>query len=337
MTPRERMLRTLDWRQPDRLPVIYHASPAGLWVHGQKLLDLFRRLEPDTPIEFNELPQPPAGTLDPSGNYHEFKTDDWGVEWEYRIFGLWGHPHHYPLRSWHEAGDFIFPQLRLVPDEPERRKKLREKYFLMAGGIQTFERLHSLRPFNEVLVDVFSEDQDLLNFLDRMIDYQQDLIAQQLQAGADIIQFGDDWGMQQAPLISPKLFRKIFKPYYQRMFEQVKKGGAWVMFHSCGFLGEIYYELADLGIDILWPQIALYYQDMEVVRYCRRQRVALYIHPDRQYLMPRGTPDEIDKTVKGYADEYRALGGGGIFYVEIENDAPWENVKTLIEAIHRYR
>jgi len=32
-----------------------------------------------------------------------------------------------------------------------------------------------------------------------------------------------------------------------------------------------------------------------------------------------------------------AIGGGGIFYVEIENDAPWENVKTLIEAIHEYR
>ena len=43
--------------------------------------------------------------------------------------------------------------------------------------------------------------------------------------------------------------------------------------------------------------------------------------------------DEIQK----YADRYHKLGGGGIFYVEIENDAPFENVRALIESMDRYR
>jgi hypothetical protein len=63
----------------------------------------------------------------------------------------------------------------------------------------------------------------------------------------------------------------------------------------------------------------------------------LYIHPDRQYLIPRGTPVQIARTIGAYAERYHTYGGGGIFYVEIENDAPFENVKALIEAIDRYR
>ena len=63
--------------------------------------------------------------------------------------------------------------------------------------------------------------------------------------------------------------------------------------------------------------------------------MALLLHPDRQYLIPRGKPAEIRAWVRDMAARYR--NGGGIFYVEMENDAPWENVVALLEAIAEYR
>jgi hypothetical protein len=54
------MLKAFAFNHPDRLPIYYHASPAGLYVHGQKLLDLFREYPPDNPITFDAIPQPPA-------------------------------------------------------------------------------------------------------------------------------------------------------------------------------------------------------------------------------------------------------------------------------------
>jgi hypothetical protein len=95
--------------------------------------------------------------------------------------------------------------------------------------------------------------------------------------------------------------------------------------------------LLDLGIDGLWPQIGLFEQVPRVVERCREARVTIYIHPDRQRLIPLGAPSEIDGAIRAYAERYHDLGGGGIFYVEIENDAPWENVRALIEAIHTHR
>jgi hypothetical protein len=95
-------------------------------------------------------------------------------------------------------------------------------------------------------------------------------------------------------------------------------------------------ELFGLGIDGLWHQSALYDSDGFAQR-CRDAGVTVYLHPDRQYLIPRGTPDEIRRTIGRFAERYHGLGGGAIFYVEIENDAPFENARALIEAIDEYR
>lgn len=70
---------------------------------------------------------------------------------------------------------------------------------------------------------------------------------------------------------------------------------------------------------------------------CRERKVGFYVHPDRQRLIPLGTPAEIRAEIRRYADLGRRLGGGAIFYVEIENDAPLAHVVALLEAIDEYR
>jgi len=117
----------------------------------------------------------------------------------------------------------------------------------------------------------------------------------------------------------------------------VKAAGRRVFFHTCGFLGGIFDELLDLGIDGMWPQIGLFDSDSRYAEMCRERKIAIYVHPDRQRLIPFGTPQEIDAAIRAYAEKYRRMNGGGIFHVEMENDAPWENVEALVRAIDRYR
>ena len=334
MTHRERMLAAFAYQNPDRIPVVYHPSPAGLNVHGEKLVELFSRFPPDNPIRFNVIPRPPPGTIGANGIYREFRRDEWGTEWEYNIFGVQGHPKSYPFPSWREAASYRFPAPeKLVVDGLEPR----ENYLVIAGWVSIFEKLHALRPIDEVLMDLWTGDEDLLMFLDRMVEYWCGVIDQLIAEGADVIMFGDDWGTQTAPLVAPDLFRTVFKPRYVKMMQRIKQANRKIFYHCCGFLGSTLDELLDLGINGLWPQIKLFEADPANIEKCREHSVAIYIHPDRQRLIPRGTPAEIEAAIRAYADRYHRLQGGGIFYVEVENDAPFENIKALVEAVDRYR
>jgi hypothetical protein len=92
--PRERVQAALAFRAPDVIPLQIFAVPGGLHEHGQNLLDLVRRCGHDFgPFDDLRLPEPPpAADFDPDGAYHAVRTNEWGVTWEYRIFGVWGHP-----------------------------------------------------------------------------------------------------------------------------------------------------------------------------------------------------------------------------------------------------
>ena len=335
------MLDAFEFNDSDRMPAFYHPSPAGLYTHGRKLLDLFNRYPPDNAITFDSMPHPPKGTVDPNGDYHELSTDEWGTTWEYLIFGVTGHPKKYPFADWQAAADYQFPPLPNVaaPGFAEKKKQIEQQnrdFLVWEGCVSLFERLHALRPIDDVLVDLFTGDEHLMAFLDRLADYWLQAIDYYLELGTDVIQFGDDWGTQTGQMVSTELFRDLFKPHYKRLFDRIRQSDVRIFFHSCGDLGGIFDELLDLGIDGFWPQITLY-DEQTFPDKCKAHKVTIHIHPDRQQLVPRATPAEIDARIRNYARRYHHLGGGGIFYVEIENDAPFENVKTLIEAVDRYR
>lgn len=338
---RQRMLDAFDFRQPDRMPVFYHRMPAGLYRHGRRLLDLLNRYPPDNPVTFDALPAPPPGTIDANGNYRERVTDEWGTTWENTVVGLQGSPVGFPLHDW-KAETYRFPPR--PRDNPAAFAETQRRYaaarraaLVFDGWVLLFERPCELRSMAEMLMDLATEDADLLRFLDRLTDYWHNVVADMLAQGADVIFFGDDWGGQTAPLVSPEMFRRHFSPRYKGLFDRIHAAGARVLFHSCGVLGPIWDEVIALGADGIWPQAALFEGEPELRARFARAKVSVFVHPDRQWLIPRGTPAEIDATIRHYAEHYRALGGGGIFYVEIENDAPWDNAQALIEAVDRYR
>ena len=335
---RQLVLDALNFNDPERIPVIYHPSPAGLFVHGQKLLDLFNEYPPDNPIVFNEIPSPNPNCIDAEGRYHEYKYDEWGTCWEYLIYGIQGHPKKYPLKNWKEANHYILPKTQFSSQKYIANvKKQKKDYLVFDGGISIYDKLHALRPMDEFLMDLYTGEKNLMNFINRLTNYWLDKIDKLIAADVDGIFFADDWGSQYSSIVSPALYREIFKPLYEKLFDPIKKADKKIFLHACGFLGEILDDFFELGIDCLWPQLPLYENDPKFITKCIEHKVAIYIHPDRQNLIPLGTPKQIESKIKNYAEKYHKIGGGAIFYVEIENDSPFENVEALIKSIHKYR
>ncbi len=335
ISSRERLIKTFTFDNPDKLAVYYHPSPAGLYVHGQKLLDLFNEYPPDNYIVFNEIPNPSADAFDTDGRYHEFKTDQWQVKWEYRIFGIAGHPCEFPLEDFSTLDSYKFPALPEI--DKNHISKLKKNYMIWAPTwISIFEILHSLRPFEAVLIDIYTKDKNIIKLVDKIVEWNRKLIKKCIEADCDIFSFGDDWATQNSLFLSPEIFREIFKPRIADLIKPIKDAGKKVLYHCCGAAEPLFKDFIDLGIDCYWHQMGLY-DDEAFAKKAADVGIVLYLHLDRQNLIPKASPAEIEQAVKKYADIHKKLGGGAIFYVEIENDAPFENVEALIRSIDLYR
>lgn len=340
MNSRERMLRAMEFSGPDRMPAFYHKSRAGLFKHGRSLQELFRRFPPDNAVSFDVIPEPPPGSIRPDGSYSLVSTDEWGALWEERVVGLQGQPRQHPIKTMEDLERYrppVPPPCRGPVFEAEREQValMKKDYLAFDGWVLLFERLQELMPAEEVFVNIGLEEPAFLGLLDRISEYNMQDVKRMLAKGAEAIFFGDDWAMQQGPIISPEQFRRIFRPRLQPLFDLIHAAGAKVLVHCCGQMGALFDELADMKFDCIWHQVNRY-DAREFAALCGRHKIAALIHPDRQHLMPLGTPDMIRKYIKDYADIYHGMNGGGIFYVEIENDAPFENVEALIAAVHQF-
>ena len=152
----------------------------------------------------------------------------------------------------------------------------------------------------------------------------------------DCIHFGDDFGTQDNLIFSPEIFKRHFKPRFEKLMKPIKEAGIKVSFHSCGQVKDLLPEFADLGINAIWPQLTVY--DMqELADTLRNMKIALAIHTDRSYTMTYGTPDEVRALVKKEYEIFRPDKGGSWFYIEPDNGMPFENIKALIETVWEYR
>jgi len=188
MNPRERVLAALAFQPVDKVPLQIHPSPAGLFEHGQKLLDLMRSCEQDFGEMALALPVIPPEDFDADGRYHKFLTDEWGTRWEYRLFGVWGYRIGYPLADISRLDDYKLPPVkRLGGAEMERARAAGEahkrRYFYVDGGVSLFETMQSLRPFEDVLIDIAHDTPEINRLADRLVERSALIIARTAVAG----------------------------------------------------------------------------------------------------------------------------------------------------------
>ncbi len=342
MLPRERVFAALEFSKPDRVPVEYHPSPAGVHEHGERL----RALGREYPDDFNaDAPFPTAGPdprwFDENGRYRELWRDAWGVVWQQLIFGVAGHPLERPLDDWAQWASFQCPPVPPVSGEAfigAQREALehRERCFLKSGWISVFETMHAVRRFEDVLMDLREDTVEINELADRIMEYRLAEINYLLARGVDAIQFGDDFGTQSAMMISPRTVRRFFVPRYRRLMEPILRAGKKVFFHTCGCNRAILDDIASLGVHAIWPQLNSY-NPGELASWTRESKVAIALHPDRGRLMIDGTPDEVRQAVRELAELFRVGEGGAWFYVEIDAGFPFANVEALLETIGHLR
>ena len=234
MLPRNRIINAISFRSPGSVPLRIFAAPGGLYEHGQKLVDLIRECGHDFGDFSNlTLPEPPAPEdFDPDGSYHAIKTDEWDTTWEYRIFGVWGHPISWPLDDLNALGNFrpLDPP-SAEGEEFEKAKSQadihKQTYYLLSEGGSLVEKLHSLRRFEDVLVEVTLDTPEINRIADMIVEQVEGHVQRSLALDADAVAFGDDFGTQRGcfyRLTSGESFSSPgTKPFLIRLLRPARK------------------------------------------------------------------------------------------------------------------
>lgn len=334
---RKRVFDAMEFKRPDKVPVEHHPSTRGYFDYGEKMRDLFIRY----PGDFGDMsgiaiPVIPKDCYDENGEYYEERTDEWGVHWGYRIFQIQGHPLTRPLDDLSKLDTYKLPPVQhSEPGFADEVTAHKDKYFCMKGMITLFEKMTSLRLFEDVLMDMCMDTPEINRIADMLVDYHMKGIENMLAADVDCVEFGDDFGTQTGLMISPEIFRNFLKPRYQKLIDRVKAAGKKVHFHSCGANMMLMEDIADMGIDGYWPQLTSY-NLAELAAFLKKKKIAIALH-FRGGIMNFGTPDEVKEKVRKTAEIFDVKNGGGWFYLEVDDGFPYENTKALFEVVDEIR
>ncbi len=170
--------------------------------------------------------------------------------------------------------------------------------------------------------------EDLKRYLDAVGSYIQ------------IMGFGDDFGIQNGPQISPPMFRTFIKPLLKRIYTTSHGlSKAAVFLHSCGSVYEFIEDFIEIGVDILNPvQTSAYRMDPEALKREFGDRICFWGGGcDVQHILPFGTPDQVREDVRRRMEIF-SKGGGFVFAPihVIQSDVPPENIVAMYEAAREY-
>ena len=222
----------------------------------------------------------------------EYYDDEWGNVW-YRItyMGRGGEIHKPVLEDWSQLDDYQLPDM----DDPSRFDREREVFAnererFRVGSLPgfTFNVCRYLRKMEIYFQDLLLERERIDQLHEIVTSLIERVIVQHARAGADGVMFCEDWGIQDRLLISPALWREIFKPLFKRLCSAAHDHGLKVLMHSCGNDGSILDDLAEVGINAFqFDQPALYGIEWLAGK-LKELGVCLYSPVDIQRVLPTG-------------------------------------------------
>ena len=333
MTSRELVIDALEFRSPERIPRQLWVLP---WAERTWPAELaaIRKKYPDDIVQspgFLTEPLKTSGDEYAPGVY----VDEWGCRFESRQAGIIGEVKEPRIAAWSDLDGLRLPEERLSVDV----RKVDD--FCAASGafvhartvVRPFELLQFLRGPENLYVDLAERPDGLFRLIEKVHRFFLEELELWASTDVDALFFADDWGSQNSLLISPVLWRELFKPLYRDYAEVAHRHGKYIFMHSDGHIAAIYPDIVEIGVDALNSQLFC----MDVKELGRRfaGRITFWGEVDRQRLLPYGSPADVAAAVR-IAKEALFRNGGVIAQCEFGIGARPENVAAVFENWNRW-
>jgi uroporphyrinogen decarboxylase len=322
MTPRERILATLDRKPADRTPV-------DLWVTPEVLQSLRAHTGQTDELAVYEalgldkivwvFPGYGSGRFDPNeGNGQTM----WGVPTRMMQAGLatyqeFGTPplgtfedgaqlDDYPL--WPDPAKFDYAGAR------DWARQARARDFATIGPwISHFEIYCQMRGLENALMDVAADPDFLDATLERIDRIQSAMLERFLTEMGDLLDIvfiSDDMGTQESLLLSPAAWDRHFRERLTRWCDLIHRHGKKVLYHTDGAVRPLLPQIIGCGIDILNPiQHICPGMDRATLQRDFGEQVIFHGGVDNQHVLPFGSADDVRRETRTCIDTLGRAGG----------------------------
>lgn len=344
MNFRENLRRTIHFEKPEWVPMIFHINPA-CWSHYSpdtlnELIDSHPFLFPE--VDRQQLREPKLMPIEQAGKPY---IDGWGCVWLTTENGIHGTVVQHPLENWDAFGLFVSPDATIDSGrgpidwrqvaEDFKTAKVCDRFAI--GGLlhgHTFLTLADIRGYENLIFDMADDNINLWKLIEIIETFNKQIVQEYIKAGAELMKYPEDLGMQVGPMISPSYFRKYIKPSYKRLMNLARNAGCVVHMHSDGDIRDLIDDMIDCGIDIINLQDTV--NGIDWLRSKLKGNICIDLDIDRQNITKFGTPEEIDKFI---LDEIKLLGskqGGLMMLYGLYPGIPVENIESLMNAMTKY-
>ena len=368
MNSRERVLTALNRQVPDRVPIDFGSFPGATSINVEayrnflKFLGLHREVrianilmftaEVDEDIldrfHIDTISIKPAISQKQFGIPAEFIDRPWGVRWQKSSDCTYA-PVEGPFQRMEQPTvedirRFPWPKPSEIEDFEqwrEKARKIRERcdralVARMPAGIFTLAQF--MRGFEGWMMDLLLNRSFSEALHEKLAEIWTETVEGILEAvgdDVDIIMFGDDYGLQNQPIVSQKMFREQMKPLLKKMIERIKgQTKAKIALHTCGSVFPYLNDFVDIGIDALNPlQANAKDMDPGKIKGNVGSQLALWGGIDTHLVLPQGEIEDIRRHVKSRIE---ILGQGGGYICSADHnilvDVPPKNLVVMFEA-----
>ncbi|MHA1681091.1 MAG: uroporphyrinogen decarboxylase family protein [Promethearchaeota archaeon] len=203
-------------------------------------------------------------------------------------------------------------------------------------GAAYFENLCELFGYETLFHLLLKEPVFIRKVVKDMSDYSIAVARRLLADGAQVIYMTDDLGQKGRMLISPRMYRKFFKPSIKKFCDAVHREGGKVMMHSDGYLLDVVPDLIESGVDALHPWESDAGMDIFSGKKRWDSMLTLFGNVPIE-LLTRGTPGMVERYVM---DLIRNVSPGGGYVISsshsIVSTCKLENYLTMLKTVRKY-
>jgi len=342
---RENLLRAYRFQGPERIPVHMGIGPAMWRLYGGPLEDVVARHPYIFPhfkkgsIDYENL------AVDPRNRAGNVYTDSWGCVYRPKEDDVPCFVCERPLETWDDFDSFVPPDPaketgRGPIDWEQAEKGIRNRK--EAGGFTTgalvhghlFLRLEDLRGYENLILDMADGEPRLPKLIEMVESFSMYIVQRYVELGVDMMNYPEDLGAQNRPMISPALFRKYIKPSYSRLMAPAKKAGVLIHMHSDGYLWDLMDDILECGVEVINLQDLV--NGIDEIERNLKGRVCIDLDVDRQNITRFGTPKDIDDLVKEEVMKLGSKEGGLTLRHGVYSNASLENLDALMTALEEY-